>query len=264
MGAPPEHFETLSAELEDACRRQGGVTGLVLLGSAADAMRRDEWSDHDFFILLEPGALDLRDDLSWFPRADTIVLTASEGTIGRVVVYEDGHVMEFAVGTEAELAIVRVNRHRIIYDGDGALTRVIEHAVARPPAAAEDVSANDIRLFLVKILIGVGRIRRGEVLNGARFVRAWAVDQLVTVIRRRMPGSSPGSTDDLDPSRRFELDHPRIGQRIEAALTQDPEEAAYGLFTLAREVLEPGWDAFPSRAADAVAARLGWPIASGD
>ena len=36
------------------------------------------------------------------------------------------------------------------------------------------------------------------------------------------------------------------------------EDAARALFHLTREILEPGWDEFPTRAADAVAMRLGW------
>ena len=36
------------------------------------------------------------------------------------------------------------------------------------------------------------------------------------------------------------------------------EECAYELYRITRQVLEPGWEDFPSRAADAVARRLGW------
>lgn len=258
MMATRDRFESLSTALEDACRQQEGVSGLVLLGSAAEPSRRDEWSDHDFFLLLEPGALSLRDDLSWLPDARRIVLTASEGEIGRVVVYEDGHVLEFAVGTEAELAVTRVNRNRIVYDEDGSLARVVERALAPRPSGTQDDAVNDIRLFLVKILIGVGRIRRGEVLNGARFVRAWAVDHLVKAIRVRLPGADPGTVDDLDPLRRFELDYPQLGESVESALAHTPEDAARALLVIARDALEPGWDDFPVQAADAVAARLGW------
>ncbi|QTV79184.1 hypothetical protein [Microbacterium sp. NIBRBAC000506063] len=48
-----------------------------------------------------------------------------------------------------------------------------------------------------------------------------------------------------------------MGGRIAAAIAQEPEAAARALFALLRE-LEPDWPEFPSRAADAVAVRLGW------
>ena len=61
--------------------------------------------------------------------------------------------------------------------------------------------------------------------------------------------------------RRFERDFPQWGARIADALEAPVDDAARGLCLFARDVLEAGWDEFPSRGADAVAARVGW---SGD
>jgi len=79
----------------------------VLLGSAskAGADRRDAWSDHDFFALIEPGrGADVRPDLSWLPEHERLLLTAREGEIGFVAVDDDGHVLEFAFAEVGELA----------------------------------------------------------------------------------------------------------------------------------------------------------------
>ena len=111
--------------------------------------------------------------------------------------------------------------------------------------------------MLVKLLIGVGRARRGELLNAGEFVRGWAVRLLVRVIRGRRPGEWTTARDTIDPMRRFEQDFPAAASRIAAALAQPVEEAARDLYWVLRE-LEPGWPEFPSRAADVVAARLGW------
>ncbi|HEU4848796.1 MAG TPA: hypothetical protein VFS93_00105 [Terrimesophilobacter sp.] len=258
MRAFDERFEGLSADLEECCRRQPGVTGLVLLGSAAEASRRDEWSDHDFFVVLDPEALATREDLSWLPDSERIVLVASEGEIGRAVVYEDGHLLEFAIATEAELGEVRVNRRRIVYDEHGSVARIVDRASAPRQPESGATAENHVRLFFVKILVGVGRVRRGEVLSGGRFIRTWAVDHLIAAVRMLVPGSATGAEDDLDPLRRFELDHPELGERIEASLALEPEEAALALVEIARAELEPGWPGFPTRAAEAVAARLDW------
>jgi len=110
----------------------------------------------------------------------------------------------------------------------------------------------------VKLLIGAGRARRGEVLNGGQLVRGWAVQLLVRAIRGRFAESSTTLRDTIDPMRRFEADFPEWAARIAALLEAPVEDAARGLFSLAREVLEPGWPEFPTRAADAVAGRLGW------
>lgn len=264
MAAPTRttrDFEATSLALEKACREQDGVVGLVLLGSAAEKSRRDEWSDHDFFIMLDPAATATRDDLSWLPESERIVITASEGEIGRAVVYDDGHLFEFAIATEPELSGARVNANRIVYD-EGPTEHVISAALARNDPAElnddESLALNHANLFLIKLLVGVGRVRRGEVTSGARFIRTWAVDQLLLAIRSRMPASAQPYRDNLDPLRRLEKDLPELGTTIEDALARPAEDAARRLLEIAHETLQPGWAAFPTAAADAIARRLGW------
>ena len=98
--ATPERFDELSRGLVDGVARHPDLVGLALLGSASDQARdrRDEWSDHDFLAIVAPGrGQALRPDLGWLPDPDSLALTAREGEIGFVAVYDDGHVMEFAV-----------------------------------------------------------------------------------------------------------------------------------------------------------------------
>ena len=90
-------------------------------------------------------------------------------------VYDDGHVFEFAFSEVEELAGAVA--------GDATVVRrrcsgsVARHSSQRAAGERRGIrsirSANDARLMLVKLLIGVGRVRRGEVLNGGR-VRARA------------------------------------------------------------------------------------------
>ena len=257
----PEQYERLSRGLAEGVRGREGLIGLVLLGSASDdaRARRDEWSDHDFFALIEEGrGRDIRPDLSWLPDQERLVLTAREGEIGFACVYDDGHVFEFAFSDAAELAGAVVNDATVAVD-DAAGTTAALVARGRERAASADSfdPVNDARLVLVKLLIGVGRVRRGEVLNGAAFIQQWAVQHLVRAVRGRFAERSTTVRDTIDPVRRFEQDVPEWGARIAAAIAQEPEAAARALFALLRE-LEPDWPEFPSRAADAVAVRLGW------
>jgi hypothetical protein len=84
------------------------------------------------------------------------------------------------------------------------------------------------------------------------------VQHLVRAIRGRFSNRSTTLRDTIDPVRRFERDFSEWGARIASLLEERAEDAAHGLFRFAREILEPGWSGFPSRAADAVADRLGW------
>jgi hypothetical protein len=250
-------FETRTAALERSAREHPGIAGLVLVGSASGLARRDEWSDHDFFMIAEPGREEeVRDVAGWLPEPDRVALIAREGAIGFAVVYDDGHVFEFAASTASELDGALVNEHRIAYD-EGPVATLVAESLARAAALPPFDAANDARLVLVKLLIGVGRARRGERVNAAGFLRGWAVNHLVRAVRARIPlESSVG--DSIDPTRRFERDYPDLGGRIADALDLPAEACARELFDILRGTLEPGWDDFPTRAADAVAARLGW------
>ena len=257
----PGAFERRTELLAAGVRGTPGLVGLILLGSASAeaAGRRDEWSDHDFFVLAAPGrGAELRENLTWLPDADRIVLLAREGEIGFVAVYDDGHVFEFAYSEAAELSGALVGDATVVIDDEhGSAAALVRDARERVAAQAGLDAAKEVRLALVKLLIGVGRIRRGELLVGNQFVRGWAVNHLVRAVRGRFPIAS-AHRDGIDPLRRFERDFPDWGAEIAAALDADAERAGRSLFELVRRRFEPGWDGFPTAAADAIAARLGY------
>ena len=258
----PARFDELSRGLADAARAHDDLVGIVLLGSAsaAGAPRRDAWSDHDFFAITADGrGRALRPELGWLPDPERIVLTAREGELGFVALYDDGHVLEFAVGDAAELGDALIGDATVLVDSaNGEVAALVAAGQARVGAADRFDPAMDARLVLVKLLIGVGRARRGEVLIAGEFVRVWAVRHLVRAIRGRFPDASSPIRDAIDPVRRFETDHPRLGARIATAIAAPVEPAAEALLRIACEALEPGWADFPSAAADAVRRRLGW------
>lgn len=255
-------FEELSAGIAAGVRAHDDLRGLVLLGSAsADAAaRRDEWSDHDFFALIAPGrGPAVRPDLGWLPDQDRIVLTAREGEVGFVALYDDARLCEFALAEAEELSGALVTDATIVEDdADGVLATLVARGRTQAEQAGALDPVNDARLVLVKLLIGVGRVRRGEVLAGGAFIRQWAVQHLLRALRGRAGEQGASFGDPCDPFRRFEQDFPVWGARIADALSRPPEQAARELYLFAREVLEPGWAQFPSRAADVVALRLGW------
>ena len=256
-----DDFERLSAALTAAVREHPALAGLALLGSASHvaASRRDEWSDHDFFAIAAPGAAaDARYDLAWLPDQERLVLTAREGEIGFVAVYDDGHVFEFAVAEPGELAGALAEEATVtVDDADSSVARLIEESQARASALPASDALNDTRLVLVKLLIGTGRVRRGETINGGQFIRQWAVKHLVQAVRGRVR-AAVAEPAGIEPTRRFEAAYPAVAAEIDAALAQPAERAAQSLFELTRRVLEPGWEDFPTAAADAIARRLGW------
>ncbi len=253
-------FDAYTAALVDACRATGRVDGLVLLGStsAAGATRRDEWSDHDIYVIAADGAADdLRGSLAFLPAHDRMVATAWEGRIGFAVLYDDGHLIEGAAGTLDELGGVRSGDHEIVF-GTPAVEALIQASTQARPDDLVIPAADHVVLALLKLAVGVGRVRRGEVVTGGQFIHTYAVTHLCHAARARLGPTATTIDARLDPVRRIERDLPAFGTSLAAALAQPPEAAARGVYDLLRATLEPGWDAFPTAAADVIGARLGW------
>jgi hypothetical protein len=239
----------LTEELLANCRATEGVTTLAVFGSAssAHAGRRDEWSDLDFAVFATPERADaISAGWPFLPRRDEVVLTAREFGSGGAVVYADGTVLEFGAGHPWEISDPTCE---VLLGGDDL------HPV---PPPSPDQPENAVRLFLVKLLIGMGRVRRGEVLAGGVHLRVHALGALTAAVRGRLEPVVPDEPNPFDAVRRFEIAYPELGAKLAAAVELPAEAAGLALFRLARAELEPGWTDFPSRAADVVAQRLGW------
>lgn len=232
--------------LLERCRALPGVTSVVAFGSssAGSAGRRDPWSDLDLNLFAAPDAPAVVRDWPFLPWPERLVLTAREGRDGGVALYDDGFLVEFGAGRPWT---IRDPDREVLLDGGDLV-----FADPDPPPDA----AGQVRLFLVKLYVGIGRVRRGERVAGGVHVRTWALLCLAEALRQRL--APDAARNPFDPLRRLELALPEVAARIGDLVDRDVETCARGLFGLAREVLEPGWPDFPGRAAAVVAARLGW------
>lgn len=221
------------------------VLGLVLVGSTAARERRDEWSDHDFFVITTDAAAEHnRTDLNWLPDHPSIALAARETEHGLKVVYNSGHVVEFAVFTLGQLSLAGANAYEVRIDRGGVAAAM--HALAKRAREPRD-DARDLALFISLLLIGVGRVRRGELVVGGNFIRTHAVERFLRVLAFRNPSER---LDDLDPFRRVEQVFPEL--QLARALQNEPEVAARALLHLAERELGP------IDGADVLRRRLGW------
>lgn len=227
------------------------------MGSTADRTRVDEWSDHDFAVVCEPGnEEELRGDLSWLPDFGQLMLAAREQHDGFKALYRDGSVVEFAVTSVAGLAHFHANAWAVAY-GDEHLTETM-HAVAGRVKPLESVNPTlDMTVFLVSLLIGVGRARRGEGLGASGSVRGLALDHLLVLLRTLVMGEDTGRLDNLDQRRRFEFVYPTLGLQIDRALEQSVEECAKDLLVIA-ETHCAHWAGWPAESVAVVRQRLDW------
>lgn len=254
----PDAYTEFTERLRERLSRRDRVVGLVALGSMAAAdYVPDQWSDHDFFVVVEPGAqAAFRSDLSWLPGHEQIALAFAETEHGVKVLYDDGHLLEFAVFDDAELSLAKVNRYRVLV-GQGDLERRMAEVRTETVRSAETGRRDDLWLlgqFVTNLLVGVGRYRRGERLSGNAYVRSHALSHLLVLVARHVPAERAALLDDLDATRRFDMVYPEIGREIDAALCEPVPVAAARLLDLARRELGGRVADFPGRAFDVVEA----------
>ena len=205
-----EHVRTWAASHPD-------VIGLVAVGSMAERGRMpDEWSDHDFWVVAADEAVNgIRDDQSWLPDAERIVLAYVETEHGRNVLYDDGHLIEYAVFRHDELEITRANDYRVLVDKADLEARMA--AIARTSADEPVDLDTTFGRFVGQLVIGLTRYGRGELLSAESMINKWAMENLLTLLGRIAPPETKAPLDNLDPRRRFESAFPALGIRLRGA-----------------------------------------------
>ena len=216
------------------------VLGLVALGSMAGTSRQpDRWSDHDFWVIAsDEAALAMREDRTWLPDADRIVLFFAETEHGRNAVYDDGHLVEQAVFGNSELEIASANDYRVLVDKADIGERMAA-IVARTSErrAAVDAGAS-FGKFAAQLVIGLTRYGRGEVLSADVMVKGWALGNLLELLGRYVEPETAVLLDNLDPRRRFEAAFPALGGRLAAATEAPVPEAAAVMLDIAEAHLD--------------------------
>ena len=213
----------------------------------------DQWSDHDFFLITRPMAQEaLRQDLRWLPAFERIVLAFRETDHGLKVLYDDGHLVEFAVFDLEEIGVATLNRYRVLLDRGGVAERCA-HVREHPRPEHDD--RHLFGMVLASTLVAVGRGRRGELLSAAFFV-TWTATYLTRLMARTLPATNGTLLDSADGLRRFERAYPDLGAELDAALRLAPADAGLRLLAVFERELRPRRPDLPWRAFDGVRDRL--------
>jgi lincosamide nucleotidyltransferase len=213
----------------------------------------DEWSDHDFLVITgADGQEQLRTDLSWLPWFERIVMSFRETDHGLKVVYDDGHMLEFAVFDLEELGLAGLNRYRVLFDRGGVEERIAEiRAVPRPQRDDEHLFG----MVVTAALVAGGRGRRGEVLS-ASFLVTWGLTYLTRLISRHVPAENASLLDEFDSLRRFERVYPELAAELAAICRLPPSEGGPALLGVLDRELRAVCPELPWAGLDAVRARF--------
>jgi hypothetical protein len=254
-----EEFVDYSNRLRDSLAKRDDVLGLIMVGSSADLGRVDEWSDHDFYVVTVNGvAENLRQDLSWLPDFDDIVMRPRETDHGLKVVYSNGKVLEFAVFDDSELDQAGANSYNVTLDRSNINERMAAIAQRSKPKAYD--FDTEFEVFLGQMLIGIGRARRGETIIAGQFIRSYCLNRTLGFIRAWVKplAGTEAKEDNLDRFRRFEQQYPELGAEIEWILQQPVEAAGKHLLALVVRVGEGHLSDKHLSQVHVVRARFGW------
>ncbi len=225
-------------ELRNKSLGDDRILGLVWAGSAADTDRFDEYSDFDFYLItVDEQAEPMRQNLEWLPNAQSIAYWARETAHGLKVVYKDGTILEFAVFTLDELSNSVVNHFAVALDKSDVESRTQAIQAKNEPKSHETVE-DHLAIIYTLLMIAVGRARRGELMIAGQFIRSYAALHLIRAVKKTFESANLAKRDVLDPWRRFELEYPEIAAKLNSALAQDVEAAAWSFAELTFEVFK--------------------------
>ena len=198
----------------DSLAQSGHALALIGLGSVGSELHRlDEYSDLDFFAIVEDGYKQRYiGELDWLSRLAPIAYQFLNTKDGYKLLFADGIFCEFAVFELPELAEIPFAPGRIIWRREDAPATI--HLPAKEPFQAERRTKEFLIGEAVTILyVGMGRDRRGEKLSAMRFIQGYAVDRLLELAEYIEPEQN-STRDIFSNERRFEARHPSIAREL--------------------------------------------------
>lgn len=233
----PENYQALTQTLQQNLALRDDVLGLIALGSMAETDHHpDQWSDHDFFVITPSNHQQAyRDSTDWLPYPEKLVLHFQENNHGCKAIYEDGHILEYAIFDIEELNIARINSYCVLIDkaNIAEIMPTLQHPVTR-----ENDPQRIFDSMISNILVGAMRTARGEILSGNAFIKQFALRAFLILCWELLADNSHFQ-DSLDPYRRFEFQFPDIAQQVNSVLLEPNIEAGLALLDLCQSHLAP-------------------------
>ena len=250
-------FHQFTETLQHTLSADERVRALVGIGSLAQPERVDRWSDHDFWVITTAeGQAHFLNDLSWLPDHSAIALALRPAPEYYTVLYNTGHVAEFAVFALTDLTRGQLDRYRMLFDKNDIRTQI--QAVYERTQGKQQTAdpARAIGHLLVTLCTGAARDARGERLSAHKNIFQYALDDLLTLITQHIPAQQSDLHDGFDPRRRFEQAYADLSTLLEPILTLTPTAAALPLLDLAERLLQDRMTSFPAPAVNATRAYL--------
>lgn len=186
--------------------------GLLALGSCADLERMDEWSDLDFFVIVEKGKqISYLNNLDWLESCAPLSYVFRNTKDGHKIMWNDGLYAEYAVFEYDQLNDIPFSEGKYLFIKEGyelSNTPNIDYPVL---TQTFDYAINEI---LTNLYVGLSRYHRGEILSAFRLIQVHAIDRILSM--NRVPLNI--NYDHFSLDRRIEINHPELIPLLEKSL----------------------------------------------
>jgi hypothetical protein len=205
-------------EIGQSLAQSGHALALIGLGSVGEELHRlDEYSDLDFFAIVEAGyKRHYIENLDWLSRLAPIAYHFLNSPDGYKLLFADGIFCEFAVFELQELTGIPFAPGRIVWKREDA-PETIHRPTKEPIHAARRDKEYLVGEAITNLYVGMGRDKRGERLSAMRFIQGYAVDRLLELAETIEPEQNV-IRDIFVNERRFEARHPAMAREMSAGL----------------------------------------------
>lgn len=194
-------------QLSDSLKKRNDCIGLLALGSCAEQERLDEWSDLDFFVIVEKGSqLQYLSNLDWLKECAPLTFVFRNTKDGHKILWEDGVYAEYAVFELDMMSDIPFSKGKFIFKRDG-IDLLISSLLSMPnPYQTIEYATNEV---LTNLYVGLLRYHRGEVLSAFRLIQVHAIDRIIAMAHEIYPTHST-QVDLFSLERRIEQRHPEL------------------------------------------------------
>ena len=211
-----QHLLTRLDDIGQSLAQSGHALTLIGLGSVGEELHRmDEYSDLDFFVIVETGyKRRYIDDLDWLSNLAPIAYHFLNSPDGYKLLFADGIFCEFAVFELQELQGIPFAPGRIVWKREGSpdnIHRPVKETV-HPAKRSKEFLVGEA---ITNLYVGMGRDKRGEKLSASRFIQGYAVDRLVE-LAEYVEAEQNVTHDIFVNERRFEARHPLVARELPA------------------------------------------------
>lgn len=210
-----EHLLKRLDEIGASLSKTDYALALLGLGSVGLELDRiDEYSDLDFFVIVQAGYKQrFMENLDWIELVYPVAYRFQNTVDGYKLLFEDGIFCEFAVFEPDELAHIPFAPGRIVWK-----TADFDETICTPsgaPLPAPRLVDIDFQVgeAMTNLMVGLARFHRGEKLSAARFVQGFAVDRIVD-LSALVEMEHTAHKDRFTHERRYEQRFPLTAQHL--------------------------------------------------